>query len=153
MFDEYSHLRESDSPGFITGKPVILGGTRGRDGAAARGVAITIEEAAKHRDVRLEDARVIVQGFGGIGSYIAKYLHDRGAKVVGVADAYGALYREDGLDIDELLERRDSFGTVTRLYRNVLSNRELLEMPCDVLIPAATAVKLPRRMRIKFELP
>ncbi|GLG00840.1 glutamate dehydrogenase [Alicyclobacillus hesperidum subsp. aegles] len=142
MFDEYSHLRESDSPGFITGKPVILGGTRGRDGAAARGVAITIEESAKHRDIRLEGARVIVQGFGGIGSYIAKYLHDRGAKVVGVADAYGALYREEGLDVDELLERRDSFGTVTRLYRNILSNKELLEMPCDILIPAATGSQI-----------
>lgn len=137
MFDEYSRLREFDSPGFITGKPIVLGGSRGRESATARGVAICIEEAAKVRDLKLSDAKVIVQGFGNAGSYIAKFMYDAGAKVVGISDAYGALYREEGLDIDELLERRDSFGSITRLYRNTISNRELLEMPCDILIPAA----------------
>ncbi|WAH35084.1 Glu/Leu/Phe/Val family dehydrogenase [Alicyclobacillus dauci] len=137
MFDEYSRLREFDSPGFITGKPLVLGGSRGRESATARGVAICIEEAAKVRGIALNGAKVIVQGFGNAGSYVAKFMFDAGAKVVGISDAYGALYREDGLDVDELLERRDSFGTVTRLYRNTISNRELLEMPCDILVPAA----------------
>ncbi|MFD1677136.1 Glu/Leu/Phe/Val family dehydrogenase [Alicyclobacillus fodiniaquatilis] len=137
MVDEYSKLREFDSPGFITGKPLVLGGSRGRESATARGVAICIEEAAKVRGIALADAKVIVQGFGNAGSFVAKFMFDAGAKVVGISDAYGALYREEGLDIDELLERRDSFGTVTRLYRNTISNRELLEMPCDILIPAA----------------
>lgn len=137
MFDEYSQLREFDSPGFITGKPLVLGGSRGRESATARGVAICIEEAAKVRGVSLKDSRVIVQGFGNAGSYVAKFMFDAGAKVVGISDAYGALYREEGLDIDELLERRDSFGTVTRLFKNTISNKELLEMPCDILIPAA----------------
>lgn len=137
MFDEYSRLREFDSPGFITGKPLVLGGSRGRESATARGVAICIEEAANVRNLSLRDAKVIVQGFGNAGSYVAKFMFDAGAKVVGISDAYGALYREDGIDIDELLERRDSFGTVTRLYRNTISNRELLEMPCDILVPAA----------------
>ncbi|WP_328702267.1 Glu/Leu/Phe/Val family dehydrogenase [Alicyclobacillus suci] len=137
MFDEYSRLREFDSPGFITGKPIVLGGSKGRESATARGVAICIEEALKIRGLNLHDTRVIVQGFGNAGSYIAKFMYDAGAKVVGISDAYGALYREEGLDIDELLERRDSFGTVTRLYRHTISNRELLEMPCDILVPAA----------------
>ncbi|EPZ42643.1 Glu/Leu/Phe/Val family dehydrogenase [Alicyclobacillus acidoterrestris] len=137
MFDEYSRLREFDSPGFITGKPIVLGGSKGRESATARGVAICIEEALKIRGLNLRDTRVIVQGFGNAGSYIAKFMYDAGAKVVGISDAYGALYREEGLDIDELLERRDSFGTVTRLYRHTISNRELLEMPCDILVPAA----------------
>lgn len=138
MMDEYARLREHDSPGFITGKPVVLGGTRGREGASARGVAITIEEAAKEHGISIHGARVIVQGFGNTGSYLAKYLYDSGAIIVGISDAYGALYRESGLNIDELLERRDSFGSVTRLYRDSISNRELLEMPCDILVPAAT---------------
>ncbi|MFB5189429.1 Glu/Leu/Phe/Val family dehydrogenase [Alicyclobacillus fastidiosus] len=144
MFDEYSRLREFDSPGFITGKPIVLGGSRGRESATARGVAICIEEAAKERGLDLRDARVIVQGFGNAGSYVAKFMYDAGAKVVGISDAYGALYREEGLDVDELLERRDSFGTVTRLYRNTISNRELLEKPCDILVPAAIENQITR---------
>jgi glutamate dehydrogenase len=138
MMDEYARLREHDSSGFITGKPLVLGGTRGREGASARGVAITIQEAANVRGISLEGARVIVQGFGNTGSYLAKFLYDAGAVVVGISDAYGALYRETGLNVDELLERRDSFGTVTRLYRDSITNKELLEMPCDILVPAAT---------------
>lgn len=137
MFDEYSKIREFDSPGFITGKPLVLGGSRGRESSTARGVAICIEEAAKVRGISLQDAKVIIQGFGNAGSFVAKFMHDAGAKVVGISDAYGALYREEGLDVDELLERRDSFGTVTKLYRNTISNKELLEQPCDILVPAA----------------
>ncbi|MCL6593364.1 MAG: Glu/Leu/Phe/Val dehydrogenase [Alicyclobacillus sp.] len=139
MLDEYAHLREFDSPGFITGKPVVLGGSRGRDSATARGVAICIEEAARHCRLPLAGARAIVQGFGGVGSYLAKWLAEQGVSVVGIADAYGALYDEHGLDIPDLLERRDSFGTVTKLFRHTISNAQLLEMPCDILIPAAIA--------------
>lgn len=137
MLDEYAHLREFDSPGFITGKPVVLGGSRGREQATARGVAICIEQAARKTGLTLNGARVIVQGFGNAGSYLAKFMHDAGARVVGISDAYGALYDEGGLDIDDLLERRDSFGTVTKLFRNTISNKELLEMDCDILVPAA----------------
>ncbi|MDP9729836.1 MULTISPECIES: Glu/Leu/Phe/Val dehydrogenase [Alicyclobacillus] len=137
MFDEYSRIKESDSPGFITGKPTVLGGSLGRERATARGVAICIEEACKVKSIQIEKARVCIQGFGNAGSYLAKFMHDIGAKVVGISDAYGALYNEKGLDIDELLERRDSFGSVTKLYRNTISNRELLESECDILVPAA----------------
>lgn len=137
MLDEYDKIREFDSPGFITGKPVVLGGSRGRETATAKGVAICIEEAARVADVPLQGARVVVQGFGNAGSYLAKFMHDAGAKVVGISDAYGALYDERGLDIDELLERRDSFGTVTKLYRHTITNQELLELDCDILVPAA----------------
>lgn len=137
MFDEYSKIREFDSPGFITGKPLVLGGTRGRENATARGILICIEEALKVKNIALVGSKVIIQGFGHTGSLVAKFLHDAGSTVVGISDAYGALYDENGLDVDELLERRDSFGTVTRVYRNTISNQELLEMPCDVLIPAA----------------
>lgn len=137
MMDEYSSIREFDSPGFITGKPLVLGGSHGREKATANGVAICIREAAKKIGLKLENARVVVQGFGNAGGFLAKFMHDRGAKVIGISDAYGALYNPGGLDIDYLLERRDSFGTVTNLFKDKITNKELLELDCDILVPAA----------------
>jgi glutamate dehydrogenase len=137
MMDEYSRIDEFNSPGFITGKPLVLGGSHGRDSATAKGVTICIREAAKKQGFQLEGARVVVQGFGNAGGFLSKFMHDAGAKVIGISDAYGALYDPDGLDIDYLLDRRDSFGTVTNLFKNTISNQELLELDCDILIPAA----------------
>lgn len=137
MLDEYSRIREFDSPGFITGKPLVLGGSRGRETATAKGVALMIREAAKKRGLSIRDARVIVQGFGNAGSYLAKFMHDAGAKVIAISDAYGALYDENGLDIDYLLDRRDSHGTVTKLFEDTITNQEMLEKECDILVPAA----------------
>ncbi|PTM58653.1 Glu/Leu/Phe/Val family dehydrogenase [Desmospora activa] len=137
MVDEYSRIREFDSPGFITGKPLVLGGSKGRETATAKGVTIMIREAAKKKGIPLEGARVVIQGFGNAGSYLAKFMDDVGAKVIGISDAYGALHDEDGLDIEYLLDRRDSFGTVTNLFKETLSNQELLELDCDILVPAA----------------
>src|SRR5699024_9148098 len=121
MMDEYSRMDEFNNPGFITDKPVILDGSHGRESDTAKGVTIAIEEAAKKRDIDLEDARIVVQGFGNAGSFLAKFLHEAGAKVVGISDAYGALHDPEGLDIDYLLDRRDSFGTVTTLFKNTIT--------------------------------
>ncbi|MFD1424117.1 glutamate dehydrogenase (NAD) [Laceyella sediminis] len=137
MMDEYSRIREFDSPGFITGKPLVLGGSRGRETATAKGVTLMIREAAKKRGLSIEGARVVIQGFGNAGSFLAKFMHDAGAKVIGISDAYGALHDPDGLDIDYLLDRRDSFGTVTKLFKDTITNQELLELDCDILVPAA----------------
>ncbi|MFD1349210.1 Glu/Leu/Phe/Val family dehydrogenase [Oceanobacillus caeni] len=137
MMDEYSRIDEFNSPGFITGKPIVLGGSHGRETATAKGVTIVLKEAANKKGLNVKDARVIVQGFGNAGSYLSKFLHDSGAKVVGISDAYGALYDPKGLDIDYLLDRRDSFGTVTKLFNNTITNKELLEQECDILVPAA----------------
>lgn len=137
MMDEYSRLREFDSPGFITGKPLVLGGSQGRETATARGVTICIEEAVKKKGIDLKGARIIVQGFGNAGSFLAKFMHDAGAKIIGISDVHGALYDQEGLDIDYLLDRRDSFGTVTTLFKDVITNKELLEKECDILVPAA----------------
>ncbi|MFB3161288.1 Glu/Leu/Phe/Val dehydrogenase [Neobacillus sp. 179-J 1A1 HS] len=139
MMDEYSRLRKFDSPGFITGKPLVLGGSEVREEAGALGAAICIEEAAKLRGLPLKGARIIVQGFGNAGSYIAKFMHKSGAIIVGISDVYGALYDPDGLNIDYLLSRRDSFGTVTSLFDGTITNEELLEQECDILVPAATS--------------
>ncbi|MGM0943396.1 MAG: Glu/Leu/Phe/Val family dehydrogenase [Bacillota bacterium] len=137
MMDEYSRIDEFNSPGFITGKPIVLGGSHGRESATAKGVTICINEAAKKKGIDVKGARVVVQGFGNAGSFLSKFLHDAGAKVVGISDAYGALYDPEGLDIDYLLDRRDSFGTVTKLFNNTISNKDLLELDCDILVPAA----------------
>jgi glutamate dehydrogenase len=137
MMDEYSRLRENDSPGFITGKPIVLGGSQGREKATAQGVTICIDQAAKKRGIDIKGARVVIQGFGNAGSFLAKFMHDAGAKVIAISDAQGALHDPAGLDIDYLLDRRDSFGTVTTLFENTITNKELLELECDILVPAA----------------
>lgn len=137
MMDEYSRIREFDSPGFITGKPLVLGGSHGRESATAKGVTICIREAAKKKGIKIEGAKIVVQGFGNAGSFLAKFMHDAGAKIVGISDAYGALHDPEGLDVDYLLDRRDSFGTVTKLFKETISNKELLELDCDILVPAA----------------
>ncbi|MFS0890863.1 Glu/Leu/Phe/Val family dehydrogenase [Peribacillus frigoritolerans] len=137
MMDEYSRMDEFNSPGFITGKPLVLGGSHGRESATAKGVTICINEAAKKRGIDIKGARVVIQGFGNAGSFLAKFMHDAGAKVIGISDAYGALHDPEGLDIDYLLDRRDSFGTVTKLFKSTISNKELLELECDILVPAA----------------
>ncbi|PWW05577.1 glutamate dehydrogenase/leucine dehydrogenase [Paenibacillus cellulosilyticus] len=137
MLDEYSRIREFDSPGFITGKPLVLGGSRGRETATARGVAIMISEALRMKGIPLAGARVVVQGFGNAGSYLSKFMYDAGAVVIGISDVHGALYNENGLDIPDLLDKRDSFGGVTNLFKQTITNEQLLELDCDVLVPAA----------------
>jgi glutamate dehydrogenase len=137
MLDEYSKINECNSPGFITGKPIVLGGSHGRGSAAAKGVTICIHEAAKKKEIDIKGAKVIIQGFGYAGSFLAKLMHKAGARIVGISDAYGALYDPNGLDIEYLLDKRDSFGTVTKLFNQAMTNQELLEKECDILVPAA----------------
>jgi glutamate dehydrogenase len=139
MMDEYSRLRANDSPGFITGKPLVLGGSEGRERATAQGVTICIEEATKRQGIPLKGARIIIQGFGNAGSFLAKLMDEAGAKVIGISDAYGAIYNPDGLNINYLLDRRDSFGMVTPLFEGTIPNEELLELECEVLVPAAVS--------------
>jgi glutamate dehydrogenase len=145
MMDEYSHIREHDSPGFITGKPIVLGGSIGRESSTAKGVTIVTREAAKLLGMSLEGSRVIIQGFGNAGSFLAKFMHDTGVKVVGISDVHGAVYDSAGLDIDALLDKRDSFGAITNLFSNRISNEELLIKDCDILIPAAIENQITER--------
>ncbi|HWO97742.1 MAG TPA: Glu/Leu/Phe/Val dehydrogenase [Bacillus sp. (in: firmicutes)] len=137
MLDEYDHIREFDSPGFITGKPLVLGGSEGRETATSKGVLYTLQLVSELKDIPVKDLRVVIQGFGNVGSYLAQYLYDLGAKVVGVSDVLGGIYDPNGLDIPYLLENRDSFGVISNLFTDTISNQELLEKECDVLIPAA----------------
>ncbi|MDR7239943.1 Glu/Leu/Phe/Val family dehydrogenase [Neobacillus drentensis] len=137
MLDEYDHIREFDSPSFITGKPIALGGSKGRETATSKGVLYTLQMVCELRKIQLKDTRVIIQGFGNVGSYLARYLDELGAKVIGIGDMLGGLYDENGLDIPYLLENRDSFGIISNRFNSSISNQDLLEKECDVLIPAA----------------
>jgi glutamate dehydrogenase len=96
-----------------------------------------IHEALSLKGIELKNARIVIQGFGNAGSYLAKFMHEAGARVIGISDVNGALYNEEGLDIEYLLDRRDSFGNVTNLFTQTITNSQLLELDCDVLVPAA----------------
>ncbi|MDX6154495.1 Glu/Leu/Phe/Val dehydrogenase [Marinococcus sp. PL1-022] len=139
MMDEYSRIREFDSPGFITGKPLELGGSLGRESATAQGVVVAVEEALKLKNMTWEKSKVIIQGFGNAGSYLAKLLYDKGASIVGISDVLGGIYDDQGLPVYEIAEQRDSFGMVTNRFENTITNEELLEQKCDILIPAAVS--------------
>ena len=139
MMDEYSIIDEFNFSRLHHGETTRPWGLPGRDRATAMGVILCLEQALEKRDKKMDDIRVVIQGFGNAGSFLAKILSDRGAKIVGISDANGALHDPDGLDIDYLLDRRDSFGMVTNLFDDVLAGEELFDIDCDVLIPAAIA--------------
>jgi glutamate dehydrogenase (NAD(P)+) len=126
-------------PGVVTGKPIELGGSEGRVEATGRGVVVAVEEAAKSRGMNLNGAKVVVQGFGNVGATAAKLVQESGAIVVGVSDAVGGIYNENGLPIRELFTRYAGREGGIREYKDAqaVTNAELLELPCDVLIPAA----------------
>lgn len=144
MMDEFSKLRGYNTPGVITGKPIPLGGSLGREDATARGGMYTLREAAKVRGVELKGATVAIQGFGNAGQFAHKLVTEMfGAKVVAVSDTKGAIYSKDGLDFGKLLEHKKKTGTVVGfpganlIGEGKAGNQELLELDVDVLIPAA----------------
>jgi glutamate dehydrogenase (NAD(P)+) len=139
IMDTYSmHMRQTVNA-VVTGKPVNLGGSRGRKEATGRGVSIVTDQALKHLNMVPSETTVIVQGFGNVGSNSAKLLWDKGYKVIGIGEYDGALFNAKGLDISELLEWRAKKGTIHGFPgAEVADKDELLTRKCDVLIPAAT---------------
>ncbi len=138
MMDEYSKLRGYNTFGVITGKPLIVGGSIGRNEATARGCCFVIREAAAQLGINIKGARVVVQGFGNAGSIAARIMHDMGAKVVAVNDSRTGIYNHNGVDPYEVLEHKNKTGSVGGFPGTTeISNDELLALECDVLIPAA----------------
>ncbi len=124
--------------GIVTGKPISVGGTLGRTEATGRGVMITAREAAKRLGVTMEGARVVVQGYGNVGYWGAYLLQEMGCKVIGASDSRGAIYAEHGLDTSKLLEHKAESGSVVGYAGSEsISDADLLQLPCEVLIPAA----------------
>ena len=139
MMDTYTMTLGHNAPGIVTGKPVQVGGSLGRREATGRGVMYTTVRALKHLGIPVEGARVVVQGFGNVGSVAAQQLQQQGAKVIAVSDVSGGIYNPDGLDIDAVLEYAAGHGHLVAGYpeADAITNDELLTLSCDVLVPAA----------------
>ncbi len=125
-------------PGLVTGKPLVLGGSVGRDTATGRGAFFVAAQTLKNLKMKLEGATAAVQGFGNAGSVIAKNLHDAGTKILALSDSRGGIYNSAGLDPNKVLEFKDKNGTLVG-YKGAdkLTNEELLEVKCDLLAPSA----------------
>jgi glutamate dehydrogenase (NAD(P)+) len=137
MLDEYSQ-KKGYSPAVVTGKPVSLGGSLGREEATGRGVMICMREAAQDLGLPWKGATAAIQGFGNVGSHLAMSLTTQGVKVVAVTDAEGGVYNPDGLDIPELLAYALQHRTVAGFTKaEALSNEQLWRVPCDYMVPAA----------------
>jgi glutamate dehydrogenase (NAD(P)+) len=139
MMDTYSmHMRQTVTS-VVTGKPVNIGGSRGRREATGRGVMVVCNEALRKLGRDRAQTRVIIQGFGNVGSNAAQLMHEAGYKIVGIAELGGGLYNSNGMDIEKLLEYRDRNRTVQGFPgAEPADSAQLLVMDCDILIPAAT---------------
>lgn len=164
MLDEYEKLTGTHAPGMITGKPLALGGSRGRGSATAQGGVFVLQELMKKLGKKPEETTVAIQGFGNAGSYMAKILHGLGYKIVAISDSQGGVFNEEGIDPQKAEKLKKSggqlgcycVGTVCTLEQmpsagpcRAISNAELLELAVDVLVPAAlenqiTAENAPR---------
>jgi glutamate dehydrogenase (NAD(P)+) len=138
IMDTYSMTVGHSILGVVTGKPVALGGSRGRDEATARGCWYVIREACKVKHFHLNNAKVAIQGFGAVGNTTARLLHEDGAKIIALSDSNGGVTNLQGIDVHEALKHRQKCGSLQELKgTEPLSNAELLELKCDVLVPAA----------------
>jgi glutamate dehydrogenase (NAD(P)+) len=139
VMDAYSMQEGETVPGVVTGKPPVIGGSEGRDGAPGRSVAIITREALEYYDTPIENATVAVQGYGSVGANAARLLSDWGATVVAVSDVNGAAYDESGLDPYEIPSHEEVPEGVTEAAETVIDNEALLGLDVDVLIPAAVS--------------
>ncbi|MGA2238128.1 MAG: Glu/Leu/Phe/Val dehydrogenase [Candidatus Bathyarchaeia archaeon] len=138
IMDEYSEIVGHAAPGVVTGKPVNVGGSLGRSEATSRGLMYVVIEAAKHLRINLKNATVAVQGYGNVGYHAARLLHEIGCKIIAVSDSRGGAYDPNGLDPMKVLEHKNRTGSVTDYPRSThITNEQLLELECDILIPAA----------------
>ncbi len=138
IMDTYSMIKGYAVPGVVTGKPLSLGGSLGRNEATGRGVFYTIQSACEHLRIPLKNASVVVQGFGNAGSIAAQLLHEAGARVIAVSDSNGCIYNRKGLNIPEVIHLKALTGKVEGFPESEpISPEDLLALECDVLVPAA----------------
>lgn len=139
IMDTFSILKGYSVPGVVTGKPIELGGSLGRFEATGRGVVITSIEALKYLRIPIQGAKVVIQGCGNVGGVAAMHFARLGAKVIAISDSKGGVYNEKGLDVKGVLEEKaKSKGIVCRAKDEIeITNQELLELNCDLLVPAA----------------
>ncbi len=138
LMDTYSQQVGYTVPTVVTGKPVVLGGSLGRKEATGRGLVYLIQAAADQIKLNLKGSTAVVQGFGNVGSHAARFLEELGVKLVAVSDVSGAIYNPEGLSVSSLLDYTAEHRVLTGYPRGEsVSNAEMLELPCDVLVPAA----------------
>lgn len=137
MLDEYEKITGEHLPGLITGKPLPLGGSLGRDKATAQGGAFVLKQAAEEYDINPMTAKVAIQGFGNAGMWMAKILSAWGYRIVAVSDSKGGIYDPAGFDVAGLIAHKESTRSVIGFGGRSVTNAELLELDVDVLVPAA----------------
>ncbi len=138
IMDEYAECTGVYCPGVVTGKPVGIGGSQGRNDATSRGLVYTIIDALEQLGIALKDTRVVVQGFGNVGFHAARILSELGSKIIAVSDSKGGIYNPEGLDPVKVKEHKNQTRSVIQYPgAHPLSNHDLLELDCEILIPAA----------------
>jgi glutamate dehydrogenase (NAD(P)+) len=137
MMDEYGR-KHGHSPAVVTGKPVELGGSKGREAATGRGVSFACAQAAAQAGFDLKGSRVVIQGFGNVGSFAARFLHEAGCRVIGLSDQFGGVANPEGIDVAEALAHVQLHKKLEGLpHTRAVTNDELLLLECDILVPAA----------------
>ncbi|MGH7356221.1 MAG: Glu/Leu/Phe/Val family dehydrogenase [Candidatus Rokuibacteriota bacterium] len=143
MMDTYSMTQGKSVPGVVTGKPLIVGGSAGRREATGRGIVYALYQAAHHLGQELRGRRIVVQGFGNVGSVAARLLWNDGCVIAGVSDVKGGIWNPAGIDLRQLEAHLAEAGTVTGFPgAEPISNADLITQPCDVLVPAATGSQI-----------
>jgi glutamate dehydrogenase (NAD(P)+) len=143
MMDTYSMTQGKSVPGVVTGKPLIIGGSVGRREATGRGIVYVLYQAARQLGQDLKGRRVVIQGFGNVGAVAARLLWREGCLIVGISDVKGGIWNDAGLDIRQLETHVAETGSVVGFPGTTeISNAELIEQPCDVLIPAAVGSQI-----------
>jgi glutamate dehydrogenase (NAD(P)+) len=138
MMDTYSQEQGYFVPGVVTGKPVEIGGSLGRTGATGLGVIYVAEKAFEKIGKPMKNSRIVIQGFGNVGSHAALYAFERGAKVIAVSDVSGGIYNPEGLNVPQLIEHVKSQRVVAGFEKSQkISNADLLELECEALLPCA----------------
>ena len=145
MMDTYSMTQGRSVPGVVTGKPLIIGGSHGRREATGRGIVSVLHQAAHHLGHEVSGKRVVIQGFGNVGSVVARLLWNDGCKIVGVGDVNGGIWNGDGLDVLKLQAHVKERGSVVGLPgAEPISNADLIEQACGLLVPAAVGSRSTR---------
>ena len=138
IFDTYSMNKGHSVLGVVTGKPLSVGGSLGREEATARGALYCIQALSTKQGRRMSEYSVAIQGFGNVGLNLARLLHAEGAKVVAASDSQGGVHNPDGLDVPAAIAHKQEHGTLAGLARaEAVTNEELVELPCDILAPCA----------------
>ncbi|MGC4097359.1 MAG: Glu/Leu/Phe/Val dehydrogenase [Nitrospira sp.] len=142
IMDTYSQQVGYAVPGVVTGKPLSIGGSLGREEATGRGVVYVTHEVLRHLNLSLDRATVAIQGFGNVGAHTARIMQQHGARVIAVSDVLGGIYNPKGLDVTELLRRQPSQPLHDTKLGDAITNEELLQLECTVLVPAALSEQI-----------